>query len=139
MLFLWSAMALYLAVLLAAGVFALKRGGPDEQLATVMFLAGACGSQVASFIGQRWLRGPEYGVMVCDVGLALGLLVVVRRSRKFWPLWAAAAALVGAVTHLVRFVNPTLSSRIYASIQPFWAFPILLAIVIGTVAHSERQ
>ena len=138
MLVLWIAAVFYIAMLSAVTWLAFRRGGQDERMAMTAFLAMALASDVASYLGSRWRAGLEWGVLSCDVGLTIALLLLVHRSRRFWPLWAAASALVGALTHGVRWISPSLSREVYASIQPFWAFPILIAIAVGSWRREQQ-
>ncbi|MES2987064.1 MAG: hypothetical protein V4808_04085 [Pseudomonadota bacterium] len=127
-----AAFILYLFVVLGVCVAALIWGGRDERaVATGFIVAAAASWAVAAIQNARW-REPQYAVMAVDALYLVFLLLIVRRSRRFWPLWAAAAHLVGTFTHVVRILQPSTLAEAYASVQPFWAFPILIALAVGT-------
>lgn len=136
---LWAALVLYFPILAGVSFYAIRYGAWDERTTTFALLLAVALSQVASLFGAGWRSGPEYGVMIVDMLLLAAMFEIVRRSRKFWPLWATAAQLVGTLTHLIRFVEPSLRIEVFASIQPLWVFPQLLAIVIGTSNHRLQK
>ncbi|RYD52469.1 MAG: hypothetical protein EOP60_10355 [Sphingomonadales bacterium] len=111
---------------------ALIWGGRDERAVAVGFLITTVASWVAAAIQDGRYREPQYSVMVVDLFFFAFLLLIVRRSRRFWPLWVAAAHLVGTFTHVVRILQPSMLAEAYASVQPFWAFPMLFALAVGT-------
>lgn len=139
MLFLWVGYVAYVLTLVALKIFVDRYGGPEERLATNQLLLCSIASNLASYLGAPWTIGLPVGIAVVDVAFFAMLLNLVRRSRKFWPLWAAAAQGVGTLTHLVRLVRPTLALEVYASIQPLWAFPIIVAIICGASRERFRK
>lgn len=136
MIFLWAGFMVYAVVVAIVSTLAFRRGEEDERSAMLAFILAALGSQFASFSGSYWRAGPEYWVMAVDAALLVALIAVARHSRKFWPLWATASQLVGTMTHCVRFFDPSLAFEVYATTQPFWAFPLLLAIATGSMSRS---
>jgi hypothetical protein len=135
MTFLIAAMVFYVFAALVICASALIWGRRDERAAAAGYLVAAAASFIAAAIQHARYREPQYGVMVVDLFYLAFLLLIVRRSRRFWPLWAAAAHLVGTFTHVVRILQPSMLAEAYASVQPFWAFPVLLALVVGTFHH----
>ena len=122
----------YIFAALAICVSALIWGGRDERAVAAGFLVTAAASLIAASIQDARYQEPQYTVMVVDLFSLAFLLVIVRRSRRFWPLWVAAAHLVGLFTHIVRILQPSMLAEAYASVQPFWAFPMLAALAVGT-------
>ncbi len=136
-----AAFVLYLTLLAATIVYALRKGGKTERLGAVTLLIAIVLSQFASTLGPS-SRGPdgpgvETDLLVIDLALFLALLAIAYRSTKFWPIWAAAAQLIAVLTHWAVVLNPSLIRTIYATAQPFWIFPMLAAIAIGTRAHQK--
>lgn len=139
MLLFRAVLVLYALVFLGVVTYGLRCGEAEERQASFALLVTAAGSQIVSGRGGHWRFGVEYGVLAFDVVLFLWLLLVVARSSKFWPLWAAAAALVGALTHAARWVSPSLARGVYGTLQPFWVIPVMFAIVIGVLNKRRRS
>jgi hypothetical protein len=136
MVFLLAAFILYLAGLVGGCVFALIKGGRTERAAVGIIVAGVLLSQVASKLGNHW-QGFEGPVMAVDAVMFVAFVALAKSSRKFWPIWAAAAQLIGTTTHLVVLFEPSIPLAVYASTQPFWAVPVIVAMVVGT--RGERR
>lgn len=122
----------YIFAALTICAFAWIRGGRDERAVALGFLLAAAASWIAADLQNALYRQPQYLVMVVDLFFLAFLLLIVERSRRFWPLWAAAAHLVGTFTHIARIFQPSMLAEAYASVQPFWAFPVLVALAVGT-------
>jgi len=75
--------------------------------------------------------------MVVDAALFLAFVAIAYRSTKFWPIWAAASQLVAVLTHWVVILNPSIVRTVYATAQPFWVFPVIIAIAVGTRTHQR--
>ncbi len=137
MLLLVGGLVLYVVTALGVVGYALWRGGRDERTGAGLFLAAAAASEIAAETQHVMYHHPQYGVMVVDGLFLLALLWLAQRSRKFWPLWAAASQLVGFLSHLAKIAHPGMTVEAYATIQPFWAFPLLGAIAVGTKWRPE--
>lgn len=132
-----AASVFYIFAALAICALALVWGGRDERAVAAGFLVTAAASWIAAEIQNVHYREPQYLVMVVDLFYLAFLLLIVRRSRRFWPLWVAAAHLVGTFTHVVRILQPSMLAEAYASVQPFWAFPMLAALAVGTLHNRQ--
>ena len=136
------ALLLYLVVLMGTLAYALQKGGKDERSGAITLLILALFTQVFSVIGptgkmgQGW-GGPEIDVMVVDAAGFIAFVAIAYRSEKFWPIWAAASQLVAVLTHWVVILNPSIVRSVYATAQPFWVFPVIAAIAVGTRAHQR--
>lgn len=138
MVFLFAAFILYLVGLIGACVYALAKGGGSERAAVGIIVAAALLSQIASLMGNRW-HGFEAYVMAVDAATFVAFVFLAKRSRKFWPIWAAAAQLIGTMTHLVVLFEPSIVLEVYASTQPFWALPVIVAMIVGTRGERLRR
>jgi hypothetical protein len=128
----YAALLFYLFVVLAICASALIWGGRDERAAATGYIVAAAATWIVAMTQRVHYREPQYAVMAVDIVFLVFLLLIVRRSRRFWPLWVAAAHLVGIFTHIVRILQPSTLAEAYASVQPFWAFPMLFALAVGT-------
>jgi len=136
-----AAFVFYLIVLVATLVYALRNGGKDERRGVLTVVLGTLLSQIASEIGPSsrepgW-AGLEIDLMAIDVAAFIAFVAIAYRSIKFWPIWAAAAQLVAALTHLAVILNPSVVRTIYSAAQPFWIFPVLAALAVGTRMHQR--
>ena len=136
------ALVLYVVVLAGTVAYALFKGGNDERSGAIVLLILALLTQVLSVIGsngrmvQGW-EGPELDVMVLDGLGFVAFVVIAYRSKKFWPIWAAASQLVATLTHWVVILNPSILRTLYMMAQPFWVFPVIIAIAVGTRSHQR--
>lgn len=134
-----AALVLYAVLLVSTCTYAIWRGGKLERAGAICMIAAVVASQVVVAFGQGW-RGPDYGLLGADALFFVALVVIAHMSKRFWPLWAAASQLVGTLTHFVVMFDASAVGKAYATVQPFWAFPILAAIAIGTRgAQLERR
>lgn len=132
-------MLLFLIALAFVCVYALWKGGPDERRAAIVMILAWAASDMASHTDAHW-KALEIGVMAVDAATFLAFLGIAHRSRKFWPLWASAAQLVGTMTHLAVMSQGTVIVEVYATAQPFWAFPVMIAVLVGTInEHRARR
>ena len=137
-----AAFVLYLTLLVATMVYALRKGGETERLGAITLLIAIILSELASNLGPRSFQGSggpatDIDMMVIDLGLFIAFVIIAYRSTKFWPIWAAASQLVAVLTHWVFILDPSVVRTAYATAQPFWVFPMLGAIAIGTRTHQR--
>lgn len=137
MILLLAAFIFYLVAAIGTCALALVRGGRDERAVAIGYLIAALASTIVAMAGTANYRAPEYGVMAVDVLFFGFLMVIVARTRSFWPLWAAGAQLVGTVTHLAKVMQPSMAMEAYATVQPLWAFPLLISLAIGTLGPTK--
>jgi cytochrome bd-type quinol oxidase subunit 2 len=126
-----AVLVVYLVALLATCTYALKRGGRTERRAAIALLIAVVATQIADAFGRGW-QGPEYGIMAVDAALFVAFAAIAHRSERYWPIWIAAAQLVGLITHLGPVLYPGVVADLYRMTQPFWVFPILGFIAWGT-------
>lgn len=116
---------------------ALVLGGRTERRVAIGYLATSAATMLVSAFGTHW-HGPNWGVMIVDALWFVALVVIARHSMKAWPIWAAAGQLCGLLAHL-----PTIWDRIpmetYVLSQPFWAFPILAFLLVGTIEEARAR
>ena len=140
---LYVGLVIYVFVFPSICAYALVRGGASErQVAIAYLVAAAVGMLASAFGGTHW-RGPNWNVIIVDGAFFIALVVIARHSERFWPLWAAASQLAGLLAHIPVILNPGLPKTLYVSTQPFWAFPLLGSLLLGTLwfdrARREQQ
>lgn len=98
-------------------------------LATVLVMA-------TPLFDWRTGLGPLIAV---DVLTFFALLALALRTTRFWPIWATSFHLIALCTHGAIHFLPDGLRQAYALLQGFWAYPIMLCIVIGALSHRERR
>lgn len=130
---------LYDSVLVASCLFAFRAGGRPEKCGATIMLMGSILTLVVeqpSIFDWRFARG---GLLAVDLGVFAAFFTLAQRCKRFWPLWAVACHLIAIATHLVILMQPRRILQAYAIMQGFWAYPMLLAIVIGTEGYRRRH
>lgn len=89
-------------------------------------------------VEARW-SSPETGLLGVDVALLVLLLTIALRSDRFWPLWAAGFHVIGTTIHLATFVEVDIWPPAYANAQAFWAWPVLVALLVGTMLEARYR
>ena len=130
---------IYWAALGACLLYAFRRGGAPERLGITIIAVGSILSViVASGFAARF-RTVEWGILLVDVGVLIAFLAIALRTDRYWPLWAAGFHTIGVATHVATLADPDVVSRAYALAQGFWAYPMMIAVAIGTRNHQRRS
>lgn len=136
---LFAGMVLYLVVGVGICATAIVLGGSDERRVAKGLLIAAAATEAGSVFGGTHWQGANWGVLAVDLVFLAWLLRVVCDSSRFWPMWAAAGQLAGVVAHLPAILISDFSKRMYVLSQPVWVFPILGALLIGTLHATSHQ
>jgi hypothetical protein len=108
---------------------ALWKGGWSERVVAMGFLVAWLTTPVLRRGG--W-EGPAWTGLAVD-GLFLALLLFVAlRSRRWWPLFAAAFELLSVLTHVARLIDPGVRAWAYATADAIWTYCLLTSLGIGT-------
>lgn len=131
-LFYWGFLAL-------CSLFILARGGPPERIGVLIAVVASVLStaSVTRGMAERFTT-VEVGVLVIDLVTLGAFLVLAARADRYWPLWVAGFHMVSVVTHAALMIDPGVVPRVYAFAQALWSYPILLAMVVGTIRHRRR-
>jgi hypothetical protein len=115
-------------------------GERDGRLAAFMVAVAAMLSWLAQSVQQEW-KVINLPVMLVDVLLWIGLLTLMIRSRRYWPIWMAAAQSLTVASHLATLIVPTFAQKSYAGLATVWAIPCLLCMVCGIALdrHAMAQ
>lgn len=128
--------SLFIFLLIGTCIFAMVHGRTDERLAAIAMMLAAVLSPLAMASGYA---APETGVLGVDIGLLGFLLVLALRSDRFWPLWAAGFHVVGTGIHVATFVEADIWPPAYGAAQGFWAWPVLVALLAGTLVEARYR
>ncbi len=134
---------LYWVSLCAVCIYAFVFGGRTERLGALLMIV-ATAATMALMIFRVPLRATQAetlatAVFVVDLALLVGFVLLSIGTTKFWPLWAAGFHLASIFTHLADMIDPTLLPRAYILFQPFWAYPMFLALAVGTRRHQVAR
>ncbi|WP_239025826.1 hypothetical protein [Sphingomonas paeninsulae] len=105
--------------------------------ATIMLAGGILSVPAAILFGSMWMR-PQLGVFFVDLIVLASLLGLALWADRSWSLWAVSAQIIAVITHIVMMIDHTVVPWAYALAQPFWAYPALLALALGTRIHQRR-
>lgn len=126
---------LYLVTLLVVCSYAYWNGGAiEKQGAGIMIL----GSILTAIMGTGW-HGVNFGVLLVDLVVLAALMALMLRADKFWLLWMTAFHVIGVLTHIAKLVDPAILPRAYSIGQGFWAYPMLIALVLGVSEERRRR
>lgn len=130
---------LFLALLVGASAYALARGGaPERWAAGLQLVAFAIDDLIHRYVDGWGYQSVAVGSLLLDLTLLVALIVLAWRSTRFWPLWLAgwqAAALMG---HGAKMLDPGMVPLGYAFQAQIWAYPMLIAMAVGTWRHRRR-
>lgn len=120
----WVGLAI--TVIVCGGAF--WKGGREEQITA----GGLLLSWLATLVlrDHRWL-GTQWGAFGADTCLFFLLAAIALRSRRYWPLAAAAFQLLCVVTHVARIVDPGVRAWAYATGQVIWTQLVFFALGVG--------
>ena len=97
-----------------------------------------CGSlatlAVAKSFGTSWSTVEE-GIFAIDVVALAALAYLAIKSDRFWPMWATAFHLLAVTVHTAMMVAPQSTPWAFGTGAVFWAYPMLLALAVGSREH----
>ena len=112
--------------------YAILRGGVSEYVgASIMILGSLSSLAVGKFVGTPW-TSMEEEIFVIDVVALIALICLTIKSDRFWPMWVTAFQLLTVSVHTVVMVAPQITPWAFATGAVFWAYPMLLALAIGS-------
>ncbi|MDZ4367596.1 MAG: hypothetical protein U0987_11315 [Afipia sp.] len=114
--------------LLAVCALAVWRGRDDERLAAGSVLAGWA---LTLMVFKSRSEDTQWAVLLIDMGLFSVLTWVALRTRRYWPLFAAAFQLLLVVTHLARALDAGVSGWAYLTAGLVWSYLMLAAVGYG--------
>jgi hypothetical protein len=108
------------------------RGRDEERLAAGSALAAwAVGMVVARARSDNNPQDTEWGILPIDITVLGVLLWIVLRTRRRWPVVAAALQLLAVATYFVRPAYPIVGGWTYVTVQLLWSYLLLVAIGYG--------
>ncbi len=116
--------------MLSAAGLTVWRGGWAERTAAF----GMIVDSVASALLQNthdW-AAPQWGDFAVDVVFLIVLLGVALKSRRYWPLFAAAFQLISVVIYGARLADPRVGALAPYRAVVIWSYLLVAAVIVGT-------
>lgn len=121
----------YLVLLLCATGSTLFRGTRGERLIGSTVFAGNLLSLVVEHTLARSFASVSLIYLCLDASLAVVLCAIAVRHPSWVAILVAAFQINGTLGHVVKLVTPETIPFSYAFLLRFWAWPMVLAILIG--------
>jgi len=118
--------------------YSAARGEWPERLGVILCVTGSLLSVVAQMPVFAPYRNTMWGVLTIDLLVAAGFLLIGKRSGRFWPIWSLGFTLAGGFAHLARHSITTVPAARYFHTAGLWAYPAMLAILVGAYAEARR-
>ena len=115
--------------------YAIFRGGRPEYLGAAIMIIGSLFTLAdARLFGSSWTR-VEVGIFIIDIIVLLAFIWLALTSDRFWPMWASAFQLLAVTIHTTMMMGPPVTPWAFGTGAVFWAYPMLLALAIGSLEH----
>ncbi|RYD84344.1 MAG: hypothetical protein EOP61_40260 [Sphingomonadales bacterium] len=139
MLFLIILQLMFFGTLIASCSYAAWCGGwPERAGATIMVTATILSVIAAGSFNPSW-KTTELGIFLVDMLMLAALVNLALYSDRFWPIWVTSFHLIAVTTHLARLVDHSVAALAYANVAAFWAYPMMIALAVGTWNHQRRE
>jgi hypothetical protein len=129
---------IYHALLFGACGYALLRGRTDARIVAVVFLIGDFGTTLLRSHLPGDYSSVETSTLIIDVLAFFGFTYAALISDRFWPLWISGLQLTTSMGHVFKAFDAHLLPLAYAAALRFWAYPILIILLIGTWRAQRR-
>jgi hypothetical protein len=111
--------------LMSVCALAVWKGGDEERLAAGGLLANWA---LSMMVFRARSEDVQWPIVLTDGALFALYLGIALRSRRFWPLFIAAFALLVLVTHLAHGLDAAVSGWAYLTAELLWSYLMLIAL-----------
>ncbi|QMW23718.1 hypothetical protein [Sandaracinobacteroides saxicola] len=125
---------LFAAVLFPICFYAVWKGSAPERLAVVTILAA---SFLTPFTDRAGFDRVEKGILLIDMGVMVSFGGIAFTANRFWPLYATAFQSESVLIHALH-ISPVPNPLVYADSIAIWAYPVLVALALGTWRESRK-
>ncbi len=116
--------------------YAVWRNNGLERLAALLILLDW---MVSLLVASHDFNHAQSAVFTIDGLLAVALVWIATRTRRFWPLWAAAFQIFELLMHLSMLVDHHVQPRAYFIGIEISSYLILVALVLGAALENPRR
>lgn len=128
----------FIGLLSGACLFAFWRGGGPERAVAWMFLAAWTVSTMQTMLTGLRYQNLAWFTLAVDIMLLIGLLVVMRRANRAWPVVVSSLQVLVVLAHGARVFNPHQFRMVYIMMTEFWPYLQLIILIVGTFLHWRR-
>lgn len=124
--------------LLGVCALAVWRGRDEERLGAASVLAGWA---LTLMVFKSRSEDTQWAVLAIDAVLFAILMWIAFRTRRYWPLFAAAFQLLLVVTHFARALDSGVSGWAYLTAGLVWSYLMLISVGYGawTAPHAAES
>lgn len=130
--------AIFLTIMLAALVYALRKGGGPERAMALILIAMALADQVLHLYIPPTFTSVDTGHLAIDLAAAAASVTLALTAHRFWPMLAAVLQLLPLMAHVGKAADMSVHPVAYLTMQvsASWLLPPLL--VFATWRHQKR-
>ena len=122
----------------AIAAFIFLKGDEPERFAMGAYLLAWLGSML--FHSNTGLYGWQPGVFALDMGMLVMFLALGWKSRKSWPIWAAALQLLAVMGHLLPLIDYRPPAFSFLTVVVLANYGTLIAMAVGAFwSWQERK
>lgn len=125
-----------LAVVVIVVAWTFLAGDEPERIGGGAYGLGLIASML--FQNSSPLAGPVWGLMIVDSVMLAVYIGLSWKSRRLWPVWAAALQALIVMTHLLAFTDLRPPVAAFYAVINLASFGILMALALGA-AGSWRD
>jgi hypothetical protein len=128
----------YGLLILACG-YALLRGGWPERWTASMLLVGVVATTLVYLVGNNHYVHADFAILTVDLIFLCGLIWIVLRADRFWPIPFTALHALSVLGHMLRIAETDLPALIYKIMLAAPIYPMLVLLVWGTRRAAVRR
>jgi len=118
--------------------FAFLKGDETERIAAGAYILGWFASMLLQTDGEMYKV--QWGVFAVDTAMLVVLGALIWKSRKTWPVWAAACSLLIVMSHVVLMIDIRPPMVAFVTVVNLSGYGVLIALAVGTFwAWQERR
>lgn len=130
--------AIFVTILLAALVYALRKGGGPERAMALILIAMAASDQMLHLFVPPRFTSVDAGHLAIDLAAAAASVTLALTAHRFWPMLAAVLQLLPLMAHVGKAADMSVHPVAYLTMQvaASWLLPPLL--VFATWRRQKR-
>jgi|GEM_PF-416348 len=110
--------------------YAALYGGWEGRWFAALYVSQSVLVVAAARWDTNWSR-TNWSSFEIDLGLLLGIGIMLVHTRRFWPLWVFGFHLITVSAHLAAVISQTVPVRAYFLLATMWAVPKMVIVVAG--------
>lgn len=124
--------SLYWSLLLISCGLTAWYGGRDGRYAAAIVAASSAANLAAWLLDHHIVYAWTFPA-ACDLIQLLLFADLMRRSRRWWPVWLTGFQIDAVVAHLAGAFAPDHAAAVFRGLHTFWGTPILIVMLVGTM------